>query len=107
MGAAILGCPGVILADSTSVPTPVPQQPTKWNIPLINQGNGTSWTVDSSNLTDDGGGEDNARSDLMRERFPEDESSDPDMVFPGQNSYEDLNMGDDFDPMLMQSIGER
>lgn len=37
---------------------------------------------------------------------PQNEQSDFDVVFPGDNSDQDFNMGDDFDPMLEQSMGE-
>lgn len=37
---------------------------------------------------------------------PQNEQSDFDVVFPAENSDQDFNMGDDFDPMLEQSMGE-
>lgn len=110
----VLGYTGMALADSprqSGTQSPLPsssqRQPTVWNVPLINQGDDSSWTVDVNNLEGtEGGSEDLAQSDLNAERFPEVQSSDPDMVFPGDNSFEDLNMGSDFDPALMQSLGE-
>ena len=108
---AVCGCVGVAFAseqpsdNQTSLPVSSEALPTKWNIPLINQGNDSSWTVDPNN-GNEGGEEDIAQSDLNAERFPEFQNSDPDMVYPGDNSFENFDMGDNFDAPLMESLGE-
>ncbi len=110
----VLGYTSLVLADfpqqadtQSRLPSSPQDQPTVWNVPLISQGDDSSWTVDVNNLEGtEGGAEDIAQADLNAERFPEVQSSDPDMVFPGDNSFEDLNMGSDFDAPLMESLGE-
>ena len=37
---------------------------------------------------------------------PENEEMDYDVVFPGEDSDQDFDMGGNFDPMLSQSMGE-
>ena len=114
-GTVVLGYTSLVLADFPSqslnqmpVTSPSKGQPTVWNIPVINQGDDSSWTVGVNNLEGTKGGAENiAQEDLNAERFPEVQSSDPDMVFPGDNSFEDLNMGSDFDAPLMESLGEK
>jgi len=108
--AVVFGYTGEDLADS-SQQNPLPEasqgHPTVWNLPLINQQDNSSWSVDVNNLKDpEGGAEDIAQEDLNAERFPETQSSDPDIVFPGDNSFEDPSMGSNFDTPLMESLGE-
>ncbi|MBS0186100.1 MAG: hypothetical protein JSS34_07160 [Proteobacteria bacterium] len=106
------GYTGKILADASQQSNAQPKvsqgKTTVWNLPLINQSDNSSWTVDlNEGMGTEGWAEDIAEEDLNAERFPENQSSDPDIVYPGDNSFEDTDMGSNFDAPLMQTLGEK